>query len=60
MNMINYEKIFIYRVFEIIKFEVNRYNVNIVDIELVGFVFIYVLRDVLDFYLRIVDSFLLD
>ena len=57
MNMINYEKTPIHRVFETIKSEANRYNVNVVDTELVGPVPIYALRDVLDFYLRISDSF---
>jgi len=60
MNMINYEKTPIHRVFETIKSEANRYNVNIVDTELVGPVPIYALRDVLDFYLRIADSFSVD
>ena len=57
MNMINYEKTPIHRVFETIKSEANRYNINVVDTELVGPVPIYALRDVLDFYLRISDSF---
>ena len=33
MNMINYEKTPIHRVFETIKSEANRYNVNVVDTE---------------------------
>lgn len=60
MNMVNYEKTPIHRVFETIKSEANRYNVNVVDTELVGPVPIYALRDVLDFYLRISDSFSVD
>lgn len=60
MNMINYEKTPIHRVFETIKSEAGRYNVNVVDTELVGPVPIYALRDVLDFYLRISDEFSLD
>lgn len=60
MNMINYEKTPIHRVFETIKSEAGRYNVNIVDTELVGPVPIYALRDILDFYLRIADSFSVD
>ncbi|EFI42680.1 glutamate formimidoyltransferase [Peptoniphilus sp. oral taxon 386] len=60
MNMINYEKTPIHRVFETIKSEAQRYNVNVVDTELVGPVPIYALRDVLDFYLRIADSFSVD
>jgi len=60
MNMINYEKTPIHRVFETIKSEANRYNTNIVDTELVGPVPIYALRDILDFYLRISESFSVD
>lgn len=60
MNMINYEKTPIHRVFETIKSEADRYNINIVDTELVGPVPIYALRDVLDFYLRISENFSLD
>lgn len=57
MNMVNYEKTPIHRVFETIKSEAGRYNVNIVDTELVGPVPIYALRDVLDFYLKISENF---
>lgn len=60
MNMVNYEKTPIHRVFETIKSEAQRYNVNIVDTELVGPVPIYALRDVLDFYLRISKDFSVD
>lgn len=60
MNMINYEKTPIHRVYETIKSEANRYNVNIVDTELVGPVPLAALRDVLDFYLRINDEFSID
>ncbi|MBS9775766.1 MAG: glutamate formimidoyltransferase [Fusobacterium sp.] len=60
MNMINYEKTPIHRVFETIKSEANRYNVNVVDTELVGPVPVYALRDVLDFYLRISEDFSLE
>lgn len=57
MNMINYEKTPIHRVYETIKSEANRYNVNIADTELVGPVPLAALRDVLDFYLKINDEF---
>ena len=60
MNMINYEKTPIHRVFETIKSEANRYNTNIVDTELVGPVPIYALRDILDFYLKISENFSLE
>lgn len=57
MNLINYEKTPIHRVFETIKSEAGRYNVNIVDTELVGPVPLAAIRDVLDFYLRINEAF---
>jgi len=60
MNLINYEKTPIHRVFETIKSEAQRYNVNIVDTELIGPVPIYAMRDVLDFYLRISKEFSTD
>ena len=57
MNMINYEKTPIHRVFETIKSEATRYNVNIVDTELVGPVPLDALRDILDFYIKISKDF---
>lgn len=60
MNMINYEKTPIHRVYETIKSEANRHNVNIVDTELVGPVPLAAIRDVLDFYIRISDNFSID
>lgn len=60
MNLINYEKTPIHRVYETIKSEANRYNVNIVDTELIGPVPLYAIRDVLDFYLRISKEFSID
>lgn len=60
MNMINYEKTPIHRVYETVKSEANRYNVNIYDTELVGPVPLYALRDLLDFYIKIADSFSMD
>lgn len=60
MNMINFEKTPIHRVYETIKSEANRYNVNVVDTELVGPVPLPAIRDVLDFYIKISDTFSLD
>lgn len=60
MNMINYEKTPIHRVYETIKSEASRYNVNIVDTELVGPVPLAAIRDVLDFYIRISRNFSID
>lgn len=58
MNLTNYKKTPIHRVYETIKFEAARYNVNIVDTELVGPVPVYALRDILDYYIKINENFL--
>lgn len=52
MNLTNYEKTPIHRVFETIKSEASQYGVGIVDCDLVGPVPVYALQDVLKFYLR--------
>lgn len=57
MNLTNYEKTPIHRVFETVKSEARRHNVNVVDTELIGPVPIYAIRDVLDFYLKISKDF---
>lgn len=53
MNLTNYEKTPIHRVFETIKSEATQYGVSILDCDLVGPVPIYALEDVLKFYLRV-------
>lgn len=53
MNLTNYEKTPIHRVFETIKSEAAQYGVGVVDCDLVGPVPIYALQDVLKFYLRV-------
>ncbi|MCH3949589.1 MAG: glutamate formimidoyltransferase [Acidaminococcus sp.] len=53
MNLTNYEKTPIHRVFETIKSEASQYGVGVVDCDLVGPVPIYALEDVLKFYLRV-------
>ena len=60
MNLTNYSKTPIHRVFEVIKMEAESHGVRVANSELVGPVPIYALRDILDFYLRIADSFSLD
>lgn len=55
MNLTNYEKTPIHRVYETIKFEASRYNVDISDTELVGPVPAYALRELLDFYIKLKD-----
>lgn len=52
MNLTNYEKTPIHRVFETIKSEASQYGVGIIDCDLVGPVPVYALQDVLKFYLR--------
>ena len=52
MNLTNYEKTPIHRVFETIKSEASQYGVGVVDCDLVGPVPVYALQDVLKFYLR--------
>ena len=59
MNLTNYVKTPIHRVFETIKSEASQYGVGIVDCDLVGPVPVYALKDVLKFYLR-THSFSMD
>lgn len=59
MNLTNYEKTPIHRVFETIKSEASQYGVLVEDCELVGPVPVYALEEVLKFYLR-VHSFSMD
>lgn len=59
MNLTNYEKTPIHRVFETIKSEASQYGVSVLDCDLVGPVPVYALQDVLKFYLR-VHNFKLD
>ncbi len=60
MNLTNYEKTPIHRVYETIKSELQRYNVNIVDTELVGPVPIYALEELLQFYIKLSPEFSLE
>lgn len=55
MNLVNYVKTPIHRVFETIKSEANAYGVTVAGAELVGPVPVYALEDVLRFYLRVED-----
>ena len=52
MNLTNYEKTPIHRVFETIKSEASQYGILVEDCELVGPVPVYALEEVLKFYLR--------
>ncbi|MCR3955182.1 MAG: glutamate formimidoyltransferase [Gudongella sp.] len=57
MNLTNYEKTPIHRVYEVIKMEAERYNIGIADTELVGPVPVYALEELLKFYIRVNDDF---
>ena len=52
MNVLNYKKAPLYRVFEIVKMEAERYGVNVVESELVGLMPLKAVLDSLAFYLR--------
>lgn len=53
MNLVNYTKTPIFRVFETIKSEAERYGVNVTSSEIVGLVPNDAIVDVSDFYLRL-------
>lgn len=53
MNMTNYQKTPLFRVFETIKSEAARYGVNVTSSEIVGLVPTEAIVDVADFYLRL-------
>ncbi len=53
MNLTDYTKSSIYRVFETIKMEAERYGVNVVGSEIVGLVPLQALVDTADYYLRL-------
>jgi len=53
MNLVNYKKTPVYRVFELIKTEARRYGVHIVESEIVGLVPNEALLDAAQYYLQI-------
>ncbi len=59
MNLTDYTKSAIYRVFETVKMEAARYGVNIVGSEIVGLVPMQALVDTADYYLRL-ENFSMD
>ena len=56
INMCNYKKVPLYRVFEIVKVEASRYGVNILGSEIVGLTPMEALINAAQFYLRL-DNF---
>ncbi|AAM23734.1 glutamate formiminotransferase [Caldanaerobacter subterraneus subsp. tengcongensis MB4] len=59
MNLTDFNKTPIYRVFETIKAEASRYGVNVVGSEIIGLVPSKALLDVADYYLRL-ENFSMD
>jgi glutamate formiminotransferase / 5-formyltetrahydrofolate cyclo-ligase len=59
MNLTDYTKTSIYRVFETVKMEAARYGVNVVGSEIVGLVPMQALVDTADYYLRL-ENFSMD
>ena len=53
MNLVNYQKSSIFRVFETIKNEAERYGVPVIGSEIVGLIPLEALTDVTDYYLRL-------
>ncbi|HOD41344.1 MAG TPA: glutamate formimidoyltransferase [Candidatus Wallbacteria bacterium] len=55
MNLVNYKKTPIFRVFEMVRLEAARYGVNVVGSELIGMAPMEALIQCADYYLRIED-----
>jgi glutamate formiminotransferase len=55
MNMVDYTKTSLYRVFQVIENEANRYGVNVVGSEIVGLVPLNALVDTADYFLKLED-----
>jgi glutamate formiminotransferase len=53
MNLTNYEKTPIFRVFDLVKREAERYGVNVLESEIVGLVPAAALRQSVEYYLRL-------
>lgn len=53
MNMVNYEKTPLFRVFDMIEREANRYGVNVIGSEIIGLVPQQALIDCAEYYLKI-------
>ncbi|NMA86909.1 MAG: glutamate formimidoyltransferase [Tissierellia bacterium] len=55
MNMVDYTKTSLFRVFDTIEREANRYGVNVIGSEIIGLVPMNALMDVADYYLKLED-----
>ena len=59
MNLVNYQKTSIFRVFETIKNEAERYGISVIGSEIIGLIPLEALIDVSDHYLRL-ENFKID
>ena len=59
MNLTDYTKSAVYRVFETVKMEAKRYGVNVIGSEIVGLVPMQALVDSAEYYLQI-ENFSMD
>lgn len=55
MNLTNYKKTPVFRVFEMIKREAERYGVNVIGSEIIGLIPLDAVIDSFDYYLRVED-----
>jgi glutamate formiminotransferase len=53
MNLVNYQKTPVFRVFDLVKREADRYGVNVIGSEIVGIIPMQALVDSADYYLRL-------
>ncbi|MFD3156178.1 glutamate formimidoyltransferase [Haloimpatiens sp. FM7330] len=53
MNLVNYEKTAVYRVFEMVKMEAKRYGVNVIGSEVVGLIPMAALIQSVEYYLQL-------
>ena len=55
INMTNYQKTALYKVFEMVKVEAKRYGINIVSSEIIGLTPMNALIDTAKYYLQLED-----
>ena len=53
MNMVDYTKSSLFRVFDTVEREAKRYGINVIGSEIIGLVPMSALIDVADYYLRL-------
>lgn len=57
MNLVNYEKTTVYRVFDMVEREAHRYGVNVIESEIIGLVPMKALIDTAAYHLKLTDDF---